>query len=78
VARTGSATSWIAAASSATGYPELLAAAVTIGLGECFYTCALMPLGLSAPATFLGTAAVAIAAGASMLTLGAGYPPLRD
>jgi MFS family permease len=96
--------------SGGASYPELLTAAVAIGLGECFHTSALMPLaaelapdalrgrymavmgfswwigltaapvlgapllGLSAPATFLGTAAVAIAAGVSMLTLGRGLP----
>jgi MFS family permease len=91
-------------------YPELLTAAVAVGLGECFHTCALIPLtadlapaglrgrymavmgfswwigltaapilgapllGRSAPATFLGTAAVAVAAGGSMLALGRGLP----
>ena len=91
-------------------YAALLTAAIAVGFGECFHTCALMPLaadlapaglrgrymavmgfswwigltaapilgapllGRSAPATFLGTAAVAIAAGGSMLTLGRGLP----
>jgi MFS family permease len=89
---------------------ELLAAAVLVGLGECFHTCALMPLaadlapaslrgrymavmgfswwigltaapilgapllGRSATATFLGTTAVALVAGGSMLTLGRQLP----
>jgi len=86
--------------SGAAAYLELLTAAVTVGLGECFHASALMPLaadlapaglcgrylavmgfswwiglttapvlgapllGLSAPATFLSTAAIALAADA--------------
>jgi MFS family permease len=96
--------------SDRTARVELLAAAMLVGLGECFHTCALRPLaadlapaslrgrylavtgfswwigltaapilgapllGRSATATFLGTTAVALGAGGSMLTLGRRLP----